>query len=242
MIDVARLGHADDGVDQQVGLDVARGPQRQLLMRPVHRVSRLECDDLAPAELTEAIADFIGSIPKMLEIVVGWRLDTAKPAADIDWIADIEQVIHTRVLVIGGPEDRRSFRHQIGLPDVADFECGDDDPLEVAQCQPLSGLQLVGERLAYVQCDRDRPEQAAAESHIGDNGVVIGLREKTLERRERAVQKQLDVAELPFGQVPRLEVAGSLLLGLGLTRRQIQLLERAAVRFLECSHRSSVLK
>ena len=56
VIDVAGLGHADDRMDQQVRLDVARRPERQLLVRAVHRVARLERDDLAPAELAETAA------------------------------------------------------------------------------------------------------------------------------------------------------------------------------------------
>ena len=54
VVDVAGLRHADDGLHQQVRLDVLRRAEGELLVRAVHRVARLERDDLAPAELLEA--------------------------------------------------------------------------------------------------------------------------------------------------------------------------------------------
>jgi hypothetical protein len=62
MVDVAGLRHADDGMNQQVCFDVLRSAKRELLVRPVHRVARLERDDAAPAELLESIAKFFRSI------------------------------------------------------------------------------------------------------------------------------------------------------------------------------------
>ena len=46
VIDIARLGHADDRMDQQVGLELAGGAQRQLVVSAVHGVAGLEGDDL----------------------------------------------------------------------------------------------------------------------------------------------------------------------------------------------------
>ncbi len=56
VVDVAGLGHAHHRVDQQVGLDLLGGPERQLLMGPVHRVPGLEGNDPAPAEPGEVLA------------------------------------------------------------------------------------------------------------------------------------------------------------------------------------------
>ena len=58
VVDVARLRHADDGLNQQVRLDVLRRPERELLVGAMHRIARLERDDAAPAELLKAIAKF----------------------------------------------------------------------------------------------------------------------------------------------------------------------------------------
>ncbi len=53
VVDIARLGHADDRVDQQVGLGLFRGAEGQFLVRAVQRVAGLEGDDAAPAQLAE---------------------------------------------------------------------------------------------------------------------------------------------------------------------------------------------
>jgi hypothetical protein len=62
VVDVARLRHADDGLDQEIRLDVLGRAKRQLLVGAVHRVARLEGDDAAPAELLKAIAKLLRSI------------------------------------------------------------------------------------------------------------------------------------------------------------------------------------
>ena len=62
VVDVAGLRHADDGMDQQVRLDVLRRAERELLVRAVHRIAGLERDDTAPAELLKAIAKLLRSV------------------------------------------------------------------------------------------------------------------------------------------------------------------------------------
>ena len=56
VVDVARLGHADDRVDQQAAADLLGGSLGQLLVGPVQRVAGLEGDDLAPAQRLEVLA------------------------------------------------------------------------------------------------------------------------------------------------------------------------------------------
>ena len=62
VVDVARLGQADDGLNQHVGLVHPRRPDRQLAVSAVHRVARLEGDDLAPGELLEELARLGGRV------------------------------------------------------------------------------------------------------------------------------------------------------------------------------------
>ena len=47
VVDVARLRHADDRMDEQIGPFFFGGAERQLVVRAVHRVAGLEGDDLA---------------------------------------------------------------------------------------------------------------------------------------------------------------------------------------------------
>ena len=53
MVDVARLGQANNRVDQDVSLPCSGGTHRQLAMSAVHRVPGLECDDSRPSKFLE---------------------------------------------------------------------------------------------------------------------------------------------------------------------------------------------
>lgn len=62
VVDVARLGKTDNGVDQDIGVVGASGADSQLTVSAVHGVSGLESDDLGPAQLVEVQADLGGSV------------------------------------------------------------------------------------------------------------------------------------------------------------------------------------
>ena len=75
VVDVAGLGHADDRLDQEVGLGGLGGAEGQLLVRAVHGIAGLERDHPAPAQLAEAVAQLLRRVAQMLEVVVHRRLD-----------------------------------------------------------------------------------------------------------------------------------------------------------------------
>lgn len=58
VVDVARLGEPDDGVDEYVRLALASGADGELTVCPVHGVACLEGNDLAPCQLFEVRAQF----------------------------------------------------------------------------------------------------------------------------------------------------------------------------------------
>jgi hypothetical protein len=60
VVDVAGLGQADDGMDQQVGLRLLRGAEGQLLVRAVQRVARLERDHLRQPSLRNSARSSFG--------------------------------------------------------------------------------------------------------------------------------------------------------------------------------------
>ena len=97
VVDVARLGQAHDRVDQQVGLRFAGGAEGQFLVRAVQRVAGLEGDDLAPAQLAEIGAQFVGRVAAGAEIVMHRLLDAGDRAAQIDLAGGVVQVVDRRM-------------------------------------------------------------------------------------------------------------------------------------------------
>jgi hypothetical protein len=126
MVHVARLGHADDGVDEQVGLRLARGAEGQFLMRAVQRVARLEGHDAAPAHLAEEGAHFVGRVAAGLEIIVHGLLDAGDRAAEIDLARHVVQVVHRRMRQIIGAEDLLGLKRLVRHPFVGDRQDGKD--------------------------------------------------------------------------------------------------------------------
>ena len=61
VVDVARLGEANDRVDEEICLVLPCGTESQLTVRAVHGVARLERDDRPPCELFELRAELRGS-------------------------------------------------------------------------------------------------------------------------------------------------------------------------------------
>ena len=83
MIDVARFGQPDDGVDQHVGLAGARGADGEFAVGPVHRVARLEGDHPGPAEFFEVDAQLGGGVAQGHVVVVVESRDGLDGAADV---------------------------------------------------------------------------------------------------------------------------------------------------------------
>lgn len=81
VVDVAGLGEADDGVDEDIGLAGAGGADGKLTMSAVHGVAGLEGDNLGPAELVEVGAKLGGGVYMVLVVgreIVEVRIRTAK--------------------------------------------------------------------------------------------------------------------------------------------------------------------
>jgi hypothetical protein len=175
MVDVARLGHADHGMDQQVRLRLARGAEGQFLVRAVQRVARLEGDDAAPAELAEIGAQLVRRVAAGAEIVMRRRLDAGDRPAEIDRARVVVQVVDRRMRDVVGAEDLLRLARLVRRPLVGDREDGEDHALGVAERDVLAGFDRVGEGLGHVQRDRHRPERAIGQPHRVDDAVVIGL-------------------------------------------------------------------
>ena len=236
VVDVARLRHADDRLDQQVRLDVLRRAERELLVRAMHRVARLERDDLAPAELLEAVAHLLRRVAQVLEVVVARRLDAAELAAEVDVVAAAHEIAHAGMRLVVRAEHGLRLERLVGAIDARDLHRRDQHAFAVAQRDLVADLELVGELGLHVEVDRHRPDHAGREPHVRQHGLVVLLVEEAFERRERAVEQHLDVADLAHVEIPRRQVARARLLGLHAGLVEIQILQLPSVGFFESSH------
>ena len=205
-------------------------------MRAVHGVAGLERDDLAPALLAKPPAQFRRRIAQQLEVVVHRRLDAAQLAAHVDRPGAMLQEIDPGVMLVVGAEDAPRLGGLVGLPAVADLHGRDQHALRIAERDVIAILEPGGELAAHVEVDRDRPDDARGQPHVLQHRVVFAAVEVPVERREGAVQQQLEVAELPRAQVPVGVVARRGLFLLGGRLGEIEFLQRAAVRLLVCPH------
>ena len=84
VVDVAGLRETHDRMDQQIGLHLFGGAERELEVRAMQRVARLEGDDLAPPQQREVLAQLRGRVPEIAVVVVQRRLQAFDLAADIE--------------------------------------------------------------------------------------------------------------------------------------------------------------
>ena len=74
IVDVSRFGHADRGMNEEIGFDGFRGPEGQFHMGTVHRVAGLECHDPSPAHAGEFRAQLRRGEAENAEIIMGRQL------------------------------------------------------------------------------------------------------------------------------------------------------------------------
>ncbi len=228
VIDVSGTRHADDRVQQEVRLGLVSRAHRELLVRAVHRIAGLKGDHAPPAELAEALAQLARRVAQVPEIVVRGRGHAAQRPADVHRMRTI-QGVDPRMRSVLGAVDALRLDAPVRGPDVLHFVHGDQHALRIPQRDLHARRDALGKALADVERDRDRPQRAVSHAQVRDHAVVVAARHETAERRERAVEEQLDVAQLPRGQVPGRPVAR-----LRLDRRreridEIELPELAAV-------------
>ena len=201
VIDVARFGHADNRVDQQVGLRLFCGAEGQFLVRAVQRIAGLEGNNLAPAQFAEVGAQFVRGVAAGAEVVVNGLLDADNGAAEVDLAGVVVQVVDSGVGVVVCAKDLLGLFCLVRLPAVGDGHGGEDHAFLVAQCDVLAQFQRCCEVFADVQRDWHRPERAVCKAHVVDNAVIVFLGQEAFERVEAAVHQKLQVTDLARGQV-----------------------------------------
>ena len=189
VLQIARLGHAHGGVQQDVALDVLGGLQGDLALQAVHGLAGLEGHHAAPAHLLEQGAHFLGGIPEALEIIVVRQLDTLDAATDIDGVHTFVQVAHAGVLLGGGVVDLFRFAAFVRPVDVFHGEHRGHEAFSVTKSDFRTFFQLFSEIFRNIEHDRNRPDGAVSQPHVVHDRVVIGLVHESGQWRESAIHQ-----------------------------------------------------
>src|SRR5919106_6485642 len=84
----------------------------------------------------------------------------------------------------------------------------DQEAFGIAQRDLVTGGNAARELAGYIQGNRHRPQGAVGQMHRLDYLMVVVLVQKAFKWGETAVQQQLDVAQLPLGEIPRAQIDG----------------------------------
>jgi hypothetical protein len=207
-VQIARLGHADRRVNEDIGLCGPGGLQGDLAVQAVHGLAGVEGHHVLPALLGEQVAQFFRCVAQGLEVELDGQLDALQLAADIGVADLVVEVAHPGVVRGGGAVDLLRLALLVRLPRVLNGEHRQHEALAVAQGKPLARLDLVGLCAEDVQGDGNGPQGAIRQVQGVDNRVVDTTGHESAQGREATVQEQLEVADLAQAEVDGREVTG----------------------------------
>ena len=200
VVDVARLRHADRGMQQQHAVHLLGRALGQLLVDPVQRVAGLEGHHVGAAERGQPRARLGRRQAQLLEVVVRGEREHFEAARHVEG-APALHLGHQRVAGVQRAERALGGGGAVPLVDLLDREHRQDLVARVPQGHPRvqarGRLALDGER------DGDREQGAAGQPHLGQAPLVVATAHEPVERREAAGGQQLQVAGGAIGDHQR---------------------------------------
>ena len=210
VVQVPRQGLAHRGMHQQARRGLLDGADRQFDVGPVHGVPRLERHHATPAHAREERPKVGRRAAQRQVVVVDGGAHGLHPAADPDGSRAVAKPHRPRVLLpardrpLGATrEDGSRFRLGVRLPQVFRVERREQRALFVAQSHPVARRQPVRGPAAQVQRHGKRPQDAVGQAHLGQHPLVVRPGHEAPQGREPPVRQELQVAELPAGQLHR---------------------------------------
>ena len=104
VVDVARLGHSNGGMKQQVRFYLLRGAESEFLVRAMHGISGLKGDHSPPAETRKFGAQFRGCQAEGPKIVMGGMLQAFQCSSDVPGIRLVHGVVGAGMSLAGVPK------------------------------------------------------------------------------------------------------------------------------------------
>ena len=197
VIDVSRLGHTDNGVDEHVGLGVAGSTEGQLTVRAMHGVTGLEGNNTDVAVLAEGSPDLGGGHTEIIKVVVDGERDSLKLTSQVHVGGLVEEVLDGGVtLVIGGTEHHLGFTSLVRSVDGADGQDSEGVSVLVSEGDTVTNLVGLGSLLSDIKGDGHGPDLSIGQPGGLDDALVVVFVEETLEGGETTVEEHLDIAQL----------------------------------------------
>ncbi len=203
MVNITRLGHTHNGVDEDVGLTLTSGTDGQLAVSTVHRVTGLESDDLAPRDLGKVLPQLGRGESKLDVVVVSGLGDGLNFTTDVEFLDGLVEVGDGRVSEVIGTEDSLGLTNLVDGVDVGDGKDGDGVVVtrvtesDTGTLLETEGLDLL---LVDIESDRHGEEVSIGQTHGLETAVVVNLVHETLERGETTVDDEFEIAKLTLGE------------------------------------------
>lgn len=162
-------------------VELLGGAEGQLLMRPVHRVSRVERHHPIPSAPIELGAELAGRAPQLGELAMGRHADPLDGAAHVDGMGPL-QMGDPGMAVLVGAEHGVGLAVLIGLVQIIDRQHGEKLAGPAPQGDAPARSKVLSPRLVDVQGDRHGPERAVGETAVVADPFVVGPVEEAGER------------------------------------------------------------
>ena len=133
VIHVARLGHADAGIDEKIRFHLLRSAEGEFHVGAVHRIAGLEGDYFAPSQAGELSAQLRRRQAQSAEIIVRRQLQAFDAAPHVPRVPDVHRIVRARMSLAGGAKYCLGFGGAVGLPDFFHVQNGEHHAFAVAQ-------------------------------------------------------------------------------------------------------------
>ena len=199
VVDITRLGKANNGMDEDIGLQFTSRTDGQFTVRAVHRVTSLESHDAAPRDLVEVVAQLSWREAQLDVVKVLWLVDGLHSTADVHVLDVVVQKGDGRVGLVIRTHNKLGFARTIDIKQVRHGQNRNDGIVaRVTERHTATFLQTqrLHLLLGHIERDGHREQRAVSETHVGKASLIIRLVHEAFERREATGDDELQVTQL----------------------------------------------
>lgn len=186
VVDIARLRHADNGVNQEIAACLCRSQASQLNVRTMHRIASLERAHCGPPLRNKFGTQLLRRKTQRCVVVVHRQLNTTHRAAQIVRASLVKEVRNSGVgLIVGAAKHLLSLELLVGHPRGLYLQHCQSVVLSINQSDRAADGVLGGRVGGDIQCDRHRPQSAIRQSALrNDAAQKNGINAREYDRQQ----------------------------------------------------------